>query len=128
MILRWNETACTAIRVDRTPPPVAARNLAIMSTAVYDSVGAVLGGHTPLVIDVRVAPSMAGDPVAAEAAALSAAYHVLVRLYPEQKTPLDEAYCKCVDELKGPMRDAGLELGRRIADKAVGGGRPIASR
>jgi hypothetical protein len=120
LILRWNETARTAIRVDRTPPPIAARNLAIMSAAVYDSVGAVLGGQTPLVIDVRVAPSMAGDPVAAEAAALSSAHRVLVGLYPEQKTPLDDAYCKSVAELPaGPMRDAGLELGSRIAVKAL---------
>ena len=37
MVLRWNETACTAIRVDRTPPPVAARNLAIMSAALLNA-------------------------------------------------------------------------------------------
>src|SRR4051812_17528041 len=36
-VLRWNETALTAIRTARTPPPVAARNLATMHVAVFDA-------------------------------------------------------------------------------------------
>ena len=120
MVLRWNEVARTAIRVDRTAPPVAARNLAIMSTAVCDSVGAILGSKSPLVVDGKVAPKMAGDTISAEAAALAAAHRVLVNLYPQQLTPLDEAYCKSLADIAaGPNRDAGLTLGRLIADKAI---------
>src|SRR2546423_779664 len=38
VVLRWNEAALFAIRTERTPAPVAARNLALMHTAVYDAV------------------------------------------------------------------------------------------
>ena len=120
MVLHWNAIARTAIRVDHTPPPIAARNLAILSTAVCDSVSAVLDARMPLVIDVKVAPKMIGDPVAAEAAAISAAHRVLVNLYPQQQTALDEAFCKSVSDLAAsPFRDAGVVLGRLIADKAL---------
>ena len=123
MVLRWNEVARTAIRVDRTPPPIAARNLAILSVAVCDSVSAVLDTRMPLIADVKVGPKVAGmigDPNAAEAAAISSAHRVLVNLYPEQQTALDEAYCKSVSELAaGPFRDAGIALGRFVADKVL---------
>src|SRR5262245_55458439 len=35
VVLRWNEAALFAIRTERTPPPVAARNLAMVHAAVY---------------------------------------------------------------------------------------------
>src|SRR5262245_62016000 len=41
MVLRWNDVALSAIRADRTPPPMAARNLAIVHGAVYEAVNAV---------------------------------------------------------------------------------------
>jgi hypothetical protein len=120
MVLRWNEIARTAIRVDHTPPPIAARNMAILSTAVCDSVSAVLDARMPLVIDVKVAPKMIGDPVAAEAAAIASAHRVLVNQYPQQQTALDDAFEKSVHDLgAGPLREAGIVLGRLIADKAI---------
>ena len=35
-VLVWNDTVLEAIRADRTPPPLAARNLAMVHAAVYD--------------------------------------------------------------------------------------------
>jgi hypothetical protein len=119
-VLHWNAIARTAIRVDQTPPPIAARNMAVLSTAVCDSVSAVLDAKMALVIDVKVAPKMIGDPVAVEAAAIASAHRVLVNLYPQQQAALDEAFCKSVSELPAsPYRDPGVVLGRLIADKAL---------
>ncbi len=47
VVLTWNNTALEIIRRDNTPPPVAARNLAIMHVAMYDAISAVAGSHTP---------------------------------------------------------------------------------
>ena len=39
-VARWNEAALAAAKAERTPPPVAVRNLAIVHVAVYDAVAA----------------------------------------------------------------------------------------
>ena len=41
LITDWNETALDAIRLDKTPPPKAARALAILHTAIYDAVNGI---------------------------------------------------------------------------------------
>src|SRR5207244_9975665 len=41
LVLQWNEHALEAIRRDRTAPPVAARNLAVVHLAVYDAVNTI---------------------------------------------------------------------------------------
>lgn len=40
-IIDWNQTALNAIQTDKTAPPLAARNLAIVHTAIYDAVTAI---------------------------------------------------------------------------------------
>src|SRR5437763_674719 len=45
VVLRWNETALNAIRAEGTPPPLAARNLAIVHAAIYDAVNAIRRTH-----------------------------------------------------------------------------------
>src|SRR5687767_1038232 len=41
VVLQWNEVALQAIRADKTPPPLAARNLAIVHLAIYDAVNSI---------------------------------------------------------------------------------------
>ena len=41
MVLRWNELTLDAIRKERTPPPVAARNLAIVHASIFDAVNEI---------------------------------------------------------------------------------------
>ncbi|PYQ36687.1 MAG: hypothetical protein DMF55_03955, partial [Acidobacteria bacterium] len=38
VVIDWNNAALAAIKVDRTPPPKAARALAILHVAIYDAV------------------------------------------------------------------------------------------
>ncbi|MBV8266141.1 MAG: hypothetical protein JO252_07430, partial [Planctomycetaceae bacterium] len=41
-VITWNAAALQAIRVDNTPPPQAARNLAMVQAAVFDAVNAIV--------------------------------------------------------------------------------------
>jgi membrane-associated phospholipid phosphatase len=114
-VLRWNAVALQAIRAERTPPPMAARNLAIVHVAIYDAVNAVYRTHRPYAIDAR--PEAGAS---AEAAATAAAYHALAALFPRQKAFFDRALADSLAEIPpGDSRDAGLDLGRFIAEKIL---------
>src|SRR5438876_6008647 len=90
VVLRWNETALQAIRAERTPPPLAARNLAILHASIYDAVNAVQRTHRAYRVEAIVAPG-----TSTETAAAVAAHRVLISLYPKQierfDTVLDES-------------------------------------
>jgi hypothetical protein len=114
MVVRWNDIALQAIRTDRTPPPIAARNLAMVHVAVYDAVVAVTDSHCPFLCDRTPPPG-----TSAEAAAATAAYRVLIGIYPEQKRIFDDALWKCfADCPAGKGRDDGYYLGYEVGTKA----------
>ena len=48
-VIDWNNAALDAIRIDRTAPPVAARALAIIQTAVFDSVNSIDRQFAPFI-------------------------------------------------------------------------------
>src|SRR5262245_5147326 len=53
-VIDWNAAALNAIRASNTPPPVAARNLAILHTAVYDAVNGITRTHEPYFVTGHV--------------------------------------------------------------------------
>jgi hypothetical protein len=112
VVLRWNETSLKAVRAERTPPPIAARNLAIVHAAVYDAVNAVSRTHRPF----RVSADTPAD-TSPEAAAAVAAHRVLVSLYPKLvecfDTALDESLAGVPD---GEGKTNGMMLGKRVAE------------
>jgi PAP2 superfamily len=115
VVIKWNDIALRVIRADRSPPPVAARNLAITHLAIYDAVMAIERTHLPYAVDV--APPLGASP---EAAAVTAAHKALVALYPKHRAFLDEVVVQCLGELPiGAATDAGAELGRFVADRMV---------
>jgi hypothetical protein len=78
VVLTWNRAALEAIRLDATAPPVATRNLAIVSLAMYDAVNAI--EHLPaFAVRFDAAPG-----TSAEAAVAAAAHRALSYLYPAQ--------------------------------------------
>src|SRR5262245_36955556 len=85
-VLFWNAVATDAVRVDRTAPPLAARNLAIVHVAIYDAVNAIERTCAPYLVDIRPASG-----TSAEAAAAAAAHHALTMLYPRQLKTFDAA-------------------------------------
>jgi hypothetical protein len=115
MVLKWNEVALEAIRRDRTPPPIAARNLAIMHLSIYDAVMAIERTHQAYLCDVEAVKGLS-----AEAAVAAAGHRVLVALYPKQREGLDAAMARCWSELpRTEAREGGGELGRLVADRVM---------
>jgi membrane-associated phospholipid phosphatase len=115
MVLRWNAVALQMIRVERVPPPMAARNLAIMHLAVFDAVNAIYRSHRPYAVDA--VPEAGASP---EAAAAAAAYHTLVALHPKQKEMFDRALAESLVDLPADEgRETGVDLGRFVAGKIL---------
>jgi hypothetical protein len=115
VVLLWNEAALCAIRTERTPPPLAARNLAIVHAAIYDAVNAVDRTHRPY----RVQPSTPQD-TSAEVAAAVAAHRVLLALYPKRIDCFDKALDESLADVpEGESRLNGMLLGKAVAESML---------
>lgn len=115
LVLRWNEVALEAIKAERTPPPVAARNLAIVHVAMYDAMNTLNGKHQPFLI-------RATGPRAAsvDAAMAIAAHRSLHALYPKQVRRLDNALTASLESIAEETAvQEGAEWGRRVADTVL---------
>lgn len=113
--IRWNRAALRAIRTERTPPPLAARNLAILHVAMYDAVNAVRPTHRFFRF-----PTTVRGPVSAECAASIAAHRVLAELYPNRMDEFDHALDECMELV--PDEDAraqSIRLGQSVAERAL---------
>jgi hypothetical protein len=111
----WNLVALNAIKGASTPPPVAARNLAMVHAAVYDAVNAVDPKYQPYHATFGAQPG-----ASAEAAAVEAAFRVLGHLYPQQLTTFAGAYGNSLDKIpNGPAKEAGRDLGMSVAAQII---------
>ncbi len=115
VVLAWNDAALAAVKADRTPPPLAARNLAMVHVAVYDAVNGIRRTHRPFRVDTAV---VAGT--SEETAASVAAHRVLRRLHPKQADTFDRLLERCLARVAdGPAKEQGRDLGTLIADKTL---------
>jgi hypothetical protein len=87
----WNLAALNAIRARGTPPPPAARHLAILHVAIYDAVNGILPTHQPYHVRPRRHDGPGGPAArgSREAAAAAAAHRVMSALYPTLQTSHD---------------------------------------
>lgn len=110
--LFWNRVALDAIKAAGTPPPAAARNLAIASVAQADAVNAISGLSVPYAYN---APAL--SPTASkEAAVAAAAYNTLKELFPSQRTLIDNAWNQRIGQLGGSSSvTEGLRIGSASA-------------
>ncbi len=114
-ICRWNEAALQAVRAGRTPPPVAARNLATVHLAVHDAAAATVATDAPF--RVRYVAVVDADPAAAAAVA---AHRVLVELYPTRVADFDAALDDTLDPIPdGPAKARGVALGKATAEAVL---------
>jgi hypothetical protein len=115
VVLHWNEVALNAIKAERTPPPLAARNLAILHAAVYDAVNVLDGRHRPYRVTLR--PE---GVVSSEAAAAIAAHRILLELYPSRVDACDSALDAALETIPdGPAKEGGVALGLRVAEEML---------
>jgi membrane-associated phospholipid phosphatase len=112
-VLDWNAAALDAIRADKTAPPAAARDLAMLQVAVFDAVNAISGGYEGYVVH-RHGPKDASAP----AAVAQAAHDVLVKLFPAQAATFDAKLATSLAGQKGPTVNKAIALGRDAA-KAI---------
>src|SRR5881398_1284707 len=84
----WNLIASTAIVTNAGQPPhVSVLSFAMVQGAVYDAVNAIDRGHQPYLVQP---PSNQTD--SKEAATATAAYQVLIGLFPSQQPTLQPQY------------------------------------
>jgi hypothetical protein len=113
VILDWNAHASNAsIGIAQKGPPLAALDLALVHTAIYDAVNAIAGfpfdpyGVIPEVI----------VPASPEAAAATAAHGVLVALFPAQQADLDTKYAASLAMIPdGEAKTNGIAVGQETA-------------
>jgi hypothetical protein len=115
VVLRWNELALRIIQAERTPPPLAARNLAIMHAAIYDAVNSIYRTHQAYRCEADAQPG-----TSPEAAAAVAAHHVLVLVFPRQAEVFNQALDECMaDVAEGEGKTAGMLLGQTVAQRLI---------
>jgi hypothetical protein len=110
VVLTWNEAVLAAIRATRPAPPVAARALAVVHTAMYDAwavyeeraVGTRLG----------LVPTPADrEPAARSEAVGYAAYHALLDLFPDRRPEVDATMAAVGLDPAEPATDLGNASG-----------------
>jgi PAP2 superfamily len=107
----WNVNATNAILTARQSPQVTTLTLAMVQGAVYDAVNAIDGGHAPY---LAIAPANPWD--SEDAAAATAAYRVLVALFPAQQSGLEGWYATSLATIPdGAAKDGGIGAGERAA-------------
>jgi hypothetical protein len=102
-VVTWNVHAQTAIEAARQSPTAAARSFAMVQGAVYDAANAIAGTpYEPYLVAPRSRP---GDSV--PAAVATAAYRVLLSMFPDQAEGLRALY----DESLAAVPDGRSERG-----------------
>lgn len=112
-VIQWNRILRNTISKEQTPPPIAARNFAILHGAIFDAVNAVAREYEPLQITAISEP---GSLV--EVVAHSAGNQVLSRLYPNREDSFDREFKASIQPYRDEFGfDDSVKLGRNIAEK-----------
>jgi hypothetical protein len=110
----WNLIASNAIVVTALqPPPVSVLHFAMVHGAVYDAVNAIDRGHQPYLVQP---PSNPTD--SKEAATATAAFRVLMGLFPDQAgtlQPIYDAYIAALPDDPPGSKAAGVAIGEATA-------------
>jgi membrane-associated phospholipid phosphatase len=115
VVLDWNALMIDAIRGDNTAPTLSTRNLAIMHTAIYDSVNSVLRTHQPYLSELDTP-----EETSPEAAAVGAAYEIMKILYPPFSGSTEELYTSWLESTPQTAATTnGLALGKQIGELAL---------
>ncbi|HEV8130477.1 MAG TPA: vanadium-dependent haloperoxidase [Acidobacteriota bacterium] len=109
VVTYWNEVATNSIvRAGKSP----GIHFAMVHAAIYDAVNSIDRRYTVF----AVKPSGKTRKASQEAAAASAAYNVLLALFPEQKTTLDAAYGISLAAIPdSEAKTRGIAIGEEVA-------------
>jgi membrane-associated phospholipid phosphatase len=114
-VLDWNAIMNTTVLTGATSPLVTSRVVALVSASVFDAVNGIRPRYRPL----HVRPD-APRHASQRAAAIQAAYAMLVKLYPAQSdlltTQRDASVAAITSKKNGESIQAGLAWGQTVAD------------
>jgi hypothetical protein len=111
VIMDWNARA-DAIAAEKQISNVPhGRGLAMLHVAMFEAVNAIDRRYAPYRLNL-----VADRTTSKEAAAASAAYDILVALYPDQKPALDAALSASLSDIPdGDAKTKGIDLGKKAA-------------
>jgi hypothetical protein len=116
----WNRNLFEAARLNTPPtsPLVISRNAALVQAAVFDAINGIERRYTPVHVEPAAEPGSSR-----RAAAVQAAYAILVRLYPSQAATLlakrDASIAAITDDEDatfGRSIEGGIAWGQTVAD------------
>ena len=115
----WNHIMLQAtLTPPAAPAPVSTRSTAIVQAAIFDAVNGIDPHYTPIFV-ARTGPRHASK----RAAAVQAAYAILIRLYPDQSDMLDQQRATSLAGISrgwGAERaeaiQSGIDWGQTVAD------------
>ena len=114
-VLAWNVNATQALIVTGNLGTGSLVHLAIVHGAIYDAVNSIDRRYEPYLGTVRSRRWFSKN-----AAAASAAYHVLSALVPAQQASLDDLYATSLATIpNGPAKNGGIRVGERAADQML---------
>jgi hypothetical protein len=115
VISDWNEIAVTTLAGDPTKGVDSFLYMAFVQAAVYDAVVGVKGRYEPYSFHAR-----ARRGTSAQAAAVAAAYKVLVTYVPSAQAALDERYAASLAQIPdGKAKTRGIAFGTRAAEHLI---------
>ena len=113
VVTDWNMTTNDLVAKDIGNNPKL-RTLAMVHVAMSDAINTVQNRYTRVIATLPAAPG-----ASVEAAAATAASHILTQIYPKEKAKIEEAYATSLKAIpEGPAKSEGITLGMEVA-KAV---------
>jgi hypothetical protein len=111
VVTDWNQIAIDMLKAANVNVNPWSRSMAMVHVAMSDAINTVQGRYTTYTAKLPAAPN-----ASAEAAAVSAARHILIQLLPAQRAKIDEAYADSLARLPdGAAKNDGITLGERVA-------------
>lgn len=116
-VLVWNDAALNAIRLARTPPPIASHHLAVVHVAIHDTVVGITRTHRPWQ-GAAVAPA----GLNLDAAIASAAFTAIHSLWGQAANP--ENYRRAYEQALAaipdtPAKTDGIAFGKQVAEAVL---------
>jgi len=113
VVTDWNMTTNDLVAKDIGNNPKL-RTLAMVHVAISDAINTVQNRYTRVIATLPAAPG-----ASVEAAAATAAWHILTQIYPKEKAKIEEVYATSLKAIpEGPAKSEGITLGMEVA-KAV---------
>ncbi|HWW85295.1 MAG TPA: vanadium-dependent haloperoxidase, partial [Vicinamibacterales bacterium] len=117
-VVQWNRVLLTIVRTPGAQPATIhpTRSFAILHAAIFDAVNAIDNGHKPYAVRV----SDASPGASQDAAAAAAAHDVLVGLYPQFQSTLDQQLQASLAQISDQSGVAdGIRIGQIVASRML---------